>query len=340
MTERSVVRGSRSAAKSLALCVLLTMTTFIYSPDLASAQATASTQCHGYFACSQGTFTTHSYHAHEWTPYWSMYAGNNCTNYVAFVESTIYGVVTPSHRLGDAGQWPTTATLDRALVNHTPTIGSVAEWDGGSPGIPSPGHVAIVEEVGPHNSYIVISQQNISDVDGYNWTRINANNSGNQWEEWPSNFIHFTFGRTALVENTQSRIARIVVRVIPASFATNQFEFYDGVERLVAPGLITSLRTGVHSKDYDIGLHNQSLRSRYSLNVTVSGSNIQVLRQGSPYTSAKPRIRISGVGNAQGASIVTITIRPKAPSSTTTTAVPTTTSIVPSATTTTTSMVR
>ena len=192
------MRGLQSAltiAARIFASALFLITGLIISPLVTAASgAPASTVCSGYAACNRTPFTSHGYQRHSGTSYWYMYAGNNCTNYVAFVESTVFGVDTPAYRLGDAGQWPTTAALHGAVVNHIPTVGSVAEWNGGSPGIPNPGHVAVVEVVGPHRSYIVISQQNILDVNNYDWTRINANGEGNLWEQWPVYFIHFTVG--------------------------------------------------------------------------------------------------------------------------------------------------
>jgi len=185
------VTVTRFGARVLTSLLLLTTGLFLTPLKSLAAGDPASTLCSGYLACNRSPFTSHGYQRHSGTSFWYMYAGNNCTNYVAFVETTTFGVDTPSYRLGDAGQWPTTAALHGVVVNHVPTVGSVAEWNGGSPGIPSPGHVAVVEAVGPHRSYIEISQQNILDVDNYDWTRINADGVGNLWEQWPSNFIHF-----------------------------------------------------------------------------------------------------------------------------------------------------
>ena len=72
----------------------------------------------------------------------------------------------------------------------SPRLAPVAEWNGGEPGLPPPGHVAVVEAVGPDDSYIVISQQHIAaDPGGYDWMQINAGSQS--WEPWPDHFIHF-----------------------------------------------------------------------------------------------------------------------------------------------------
>jgi surface antigen len=121
-----------------------------------------------------------------------MYAGDNCTNYVAYAEST-FGVETPSYSLGNADEWAAAAAAHGVLVNHTPTVGAVAVWSGDMGGS---GHVGIVEAVGPSVSYVVISQQHMIVADGYDWVRIYPGGSKNQWQAWPSAFIHFPLGPT------------------------------------------------------------------------------------------------------------------------------------------------
>jgi hypothetical protein len=116
-----------------------------------------------------------------------MYAGDNCTNYVAYAEST-FGVPTPSYSLGNADEWVAAAAAHGVLVNHTPTVGAVAVWGGDMGGS---GHVAVVEAVGPNVSYVDISQQHMIVADGFDWVRIFQDTSKNQWQDWPSAFIHF-----------------------------------------------------------------------------------------------------------------------------------------------------
>ena len=210
----------RVASLGLATFVLLVAPLLTFTPTSSAADVTSSTLCLGYAGCSKGAFSAHGYQAHSGTEYWRMYAGNNCTNYVAYVESTTYAITTPANLLGNADQWPTTAPLDGALVNHTPTVGSVAEWNPGSPGIPYPGHVAIVEQVGPHQSYIVISQQGMIDGSGFDWTRINADSATNQWQQWPSNFIHFPTGVRSAQRASALALVHIMVRRAPSHLAT------------------------------------------------------------------------------------------------------------------------
>jgi hypothetical protein len=160
------------------------------------ARAAGTRVCDGYDACSATGYPSHGYGAHAETSYWMMSAGDQCTNYTAYVEQTVYGVKPPGYTLGDGGVWAQTAAEHGVVVDHTPTVGAVAEWDDGTAGIGGPGHVGVVERVGwagDHIRWIDISQQHIDeDTDGYDWERIYAHSSSSEWEPWPSNFIHFS----------------------------------------------------------------------------------------------------------------------------------------------------
>ena len=312
MTGKSALLKNRSFAGRAAACLALSACSCYALSNAASAAVSNSTLCHGYVACGQDSLTTHGYQTHSGTSFWNMDAGNNCTNYVAFVESTVYGVATPTYRLGDAGEWPQSAALHGAVVNHVPTVGSVAEWNSDSPGIPFPGHVAIVEAVGPRDSYVVISQKIVPDVDDFDWIRINANGAANQWEQWPSNFIHFAGVHGSLRVNSKSSVVHIVVRATPVRFSGDAFAFSNGVERLLTPGLTSGLNARLPSGDYQVGFRDVSLQDRYVLHVTVNGSNVTVLHQGGPHATSLPKIRITHTENSPTPSVVTITVRPVA----------------------------
>src|ERR1019366_6413391 len=111
MTVKTSVPQNHFIVHRVALCLALSVGSCFALSKTASATVSSSTLCQGYVACSQQSFSTHGYQKHSRTSYWNMYAGNNCTNYVAFVESTVYGVATPAYRLGDAGEWPQTTAL-------------------------------------------------------------------------------------------------------------------------------------------------------------------------------------------------------------------------------------
>lgn len=159
------------------------------------ARAAGKRLCDGYAACSAAGYPSHGYGAHAGSSYWMMSAGDECTNYAAYVEQTEYGVHPPAYVLGDGGVWAQSARAHGVAVDRTPTVGAVAEWDDGTAGIGGPGHVGVVEavgRVGNRIAWIDVSQQHIDgDVDGYDWERIDARGSSQRWEPWPSNFIHF-----------------------------------------------------------------------------------------------------------------------------------------------------
>lgn len=326
---------------------MLLLTPFwVTASQVPAAAATSSTLCSGYTACNLAPFTTHGYESHSGSSYWTMYPGNNCTNYVAYVESTVYGVATPTYNLGDGGLWAAAAAQNGVLVNHTPSVGSVAVWTGASSGIPSEGHVAVVEAVGADNSYILISQQHmLAEPDGYDWTMINASPLLNQWEQWPDSFIHFstalvavapsgtTAGPTALA-NVASPSANVIVRVEPLAFANDNFVFTSRLDRVVVPGVLINLTAGGVAGTYQVGFQRSSMNNLYVMSVSVKGSNVRVVHQGGPYTNDAPTIRITGAGNLQTPSVITVTVRRGRLAPIT----PTTTTTLTEATTTTTTM--
>jgi surface antigen len=191
----------------LAVAALSTWS-FVPASSTASAATSPSTLCSGFEACAQGAFTTHGYQNAIDESFWRMFAGNNCTNYVAFVESSTYEVPTPTYDLGNGGQWAYAAAQHGAVVNHVPSVGAVAVWDGDTPGMPAEGHVAIVEAVGPRDSYVVISQQHMIGPDGYDWVRIMRTTSAYQWEAWPDDFIHFPSPRIAALKVGRAHLRR------------------------------------------------------------------------------------------------------------------------------------
>jgi hypothetical protein len=103
LLERSVVGVSRRTAVLIAVLI-----TSLFGLCLASAAVRADVNsdggvlCSGYSACSTDGFTDNDYAANQATSWWRMYPGNNCTNYVAYVESQVFGVTQPTYLLGDA----------------------------------------------------------------------------------------------------------------------------------------------------------------------------------------------------------------------------------------------
>lgn len=114
--------------------------------------------------------------------YWTMAAGNNCTNYVAW-RLIQEGMPKNVDWLHNASDWAQEAKQHDIPVNKTPTVGAVAQWNANSAGSYS-GHVAIVEATGP--GWILISEDNYASGP----RKIEIIHQGTP--RWPSNFIHFT----------------------------------------------------------------------------------------------------------------------------------------------------
>jgi surface antigen len=191
---------ARSKAFSRRAAVLLSLlTATIAGLGLGApkrAYADTDQLCAGYAACSAEPFTTHGYQSFDDVSWWTMYPGENCTNYAAYVESHVYGVPTPGYHLGDADQWADDAAANGVAVDSTPSAGAVATWEAGVPQMSGYGHVAVVEDVATDGSYIDVSQSGMGTADdGFNWERIYT--TGNSWEPWPTSFIHFSATRLA-----------------------------------------------------------------------------------------------------------------------------------------------
>jgi len=189
----------------------------------ASPAATAGPLCEGWGnpvpgqlpPCSTAPYTTHNFQNEYMNSYWGSPPDQdttkngvwaNCTNYVAFVESTVYGVPEPHALPVNATDWAKGAQDDGFTVNQTPTVGSVAQWYANdNNGVIGPdGHVAIVEQVGPDDSYIVVSQDNWhSDTDFYGWAKIVNEPDTPKAEPWPDHFIHFLSVSAATLSHAQ-----------------------------------------------------------------------------------------------------------------------------------------
>ena len=118
--------------------------------------------------------------------YWTMAAGNNCTNYVAW-RLIQEGMPKNVDWLHNASEWAQDAKQHNIPVNKTPAVGAVAQWNANSPGSYS-GHVAIVEATGP--GWILISEDNYASGP----RKIEIIHQGTS--RWPSNFIHFNTAPT------------------------------------------------------------------------------------------------------------------------------------------------
>jgi surface antigen len=152
------------------------------------------------YACAQGGYDNSSALASGWpNTYYgrgkastNAYGMHNCTLYAAYrLEQN--GFQDPGN-WGNASNWAKAASGDHILVNQTPAVGSIAQWNAGGRG---DGHVAFVESVSYDGAGavtgITISEDNFMPETGYG-----SLNGGYTAEihitagarVWPANFIH------------------------------------------------------------------------------------------------------------------------------------------------------
>jgi len=140
------------------------------------------------YACTDGGYASWLAHPSGWA--WSDYGGSypshnsygphNCTLYVAFLLQQSGVTLSWS---ANATDWAVEAVSNGAVVNPTPAVGSVAQWNSG--------HVAFVDAVTAH--YISITSDNFQPYDvetmpgGFSDSFNIARNS----PAMPDNFIHF-----------------------------------------------------------------------------------------------------------------------------------------------------
>ncbi len=135
-----------------------------------------------YSTCINAGYTDHGYNLHNSTSYWNAFAGHNCTNYVAYTQTTL-GVAKPSFWLGDAWQWWSEAA-GHVTEDHKPSVGAVAWWGKNQGGSGSGGHVANVEAVGASGSVTI--SEDAYPGGPFAWRLITAGSSN-----YPAGFIHF-----------------------------------------------------------------------------------------------------------------------------------------------------
>lgn len=181
------MRCLRRAVTTGAVAVTLGVTAALLGPvapsvDLPYAHAAYSgTLCSGYAGCKAEGRGSAGYAANNRKMYWSMYSGNNCTNYVAY-RMVRKGM--PNRRpwsstgSGNASKW---GLYLRKRTNDTPRVGSIAWYRAYSSRGGSAGHVAYVEKVLSPNR-VVISQDRWGST--FSWEVVSRSNG------WPNGFIH------------------------------------------------------------------------------------------------------------------------------------------------------
>jgi surface antigen len=146
---------------------------------LAPAAGGTTTLCVGYRGCAQEGKGSGGYAKANDRMYWQMYAGHNCTNYVAF-RMVRRGMANqrPWSGSGNATHWGTEL---RHRTDQRPGVGSVAWWKAGTGRGGRTGHIAHVEKV-VSPSEIVVSQDSWGG--DFSWARITKGDG------WPTGFIH------------------------------------------------------------------------------------------------------------------------------------------------------
>ena len=160
----------------LALLVLVTPTT----ADRISL-ATSTYLCTGYAGCQAAGYGHAGYRQASSTAYWRMFAGHNCTNYVAYrlIQSGMPDV-RPWEGSGNASNW---GVAMASITDQTPTVGSIAWYRPHVTPAGGNGHVAYVEQVISDTEIIVSEDYWGGD---FYWRRVTKSGGG-----WPTGFIHF-----------------------------------------------------------------------------------------------------------------------------------------------------
>jgi surface antigen len=182
-------RLNRALPSGLVVGLIMGLVTLV-AP--APAGATSTYLCTGYAGCASAGYSHAGYAGANDRMYWQMYAGHNCTNYVAYrmVKAGMPNV-RPWSGSGMAYNW---GVANENITDQTPRVGAVAWWKRNSGGVGSSGHVAYVERV-ISSREIVISEDSWGG--DFAWRKIVKDGSS-----WPSGFIHFKDKVTKVVAST------------------------------------------------------------------------------------------------------------------------------------------
>lgn len=145
------------------------------------ARADYTALCTGYDACAKAGYPHAGYKEASGKSYWAMYAGHNCTNYVAY--RLIRNGMSQTRPWSGSGMAYAWGRLNPTKVDQTPKVGAVAWWDSNRWPMGESGHVSYVEKV-VSPTEIWVSEDNWSG--DFHWRKITASGKG-----WPSGFIHF-----------------------------------------------------------------------------------------------------------------------------------------------------
>ena len=171
------MHSTRRLTCSLLLALLAALLPF--TPPAAHASSTYL--CTGYAGCHEDGYSHYGYRSASRHMWWQMYAGHNCTNYVAY--RLVRGGMSRTRPWSGSGNADNWGRVKSRITNGKPMVGAVAWWRRNVPGAGSNGHVAYVEKV-ISRTKVVISEDSWSG--DFHWRRISKAGSG-----WPTGFIHF-----------------------------------------------------------------------------------------------------------------------------------------------------
>lgn len=166
--------------RRLCSALLVAVVLFALVPLASPAAATSSYLCTGYAGCKDEGFSHFGYRGASKQMWWRMYAGHNCTNYVAY--RLVRGGMSAERPWSGTGMAYHWGRANRQITDRTPMVGAVAWWAENSGGVGSSGHVAYVEEV-VSSRKIVISEDSWGGE--FHWRTI-TRGSGS----WPTGFVH------------------------------------------------------------------------------------------------------------------------------------------------------
>lgn len=177
---RAVVRRAVRTTQLLAGALLLVM---LVVPSTSGRISLVSSTylCTGYQGCAAAGYGDAGYRQVSSRMYWRMYAGHNCTNYVAYrlIQNGMPDT-RPWSGSGNASNW---GVAMASITDQTPQVGSIAWYKPHVTPAGSSGHVAYVERVISDTEIIVSEDYWGGD---FYWRHITKSGGG-----WPSGFIHF-----------------------------------------------------------------------------------------------------------------------------------------------------
>ena len=169
-------RTRRICSTLLVAAVLLALV-----PLAPPAAASSSYLCTGYAGCKEDGYSHFGYRKAGEKMWWRMYAGHNCTNYVAY--RLVKGGMSPERPWSGTGMAYHWGKANRRITDREPMVGAVAWWKRNDGGVGSSGHVAYVEQVLSARR-IVVSEDSWSG--DFHWRTV-TKGSGS----WPTGFVHF-----------------------------------------------------------------------------------------------------------------------------------------------------